>query len=189
MDPLKNTVSIKKNHEFQRLYHKGKSAASPFLAIYTRRNRGGGNRLGLTVGKKVGAPSPATGCAAGSKRSAGSTRGNCRQAATWWSWPGSARLSPAISSWRSLFSPWRTSWAFGRGTRREAGAFMAHPGLPGAHLSHPSALLPFSAHLQPVRAGGGGEVRRLEGGWLALKRILRCQPFHRQKSVEYDPVP
>lgn len=54
MDPLKNTVSIKKNHEFQRLYHKGKSAASPFLAVYTRRNRGGGNRLGLTVGKKVG---------------------------------------------------------------------------------------------------------------------------------------
>ena len=29
----------------------------------------------------------------------------------------------------------------------------------------------------------------LKGGWLALKRILKCQPFHRQKSIEYDPVP
>lgn len=29
----------------------------------------------------------------------------------------------------------------------------------------------------------------VKGGWLALRRILRCQPFHRQKSVEYDPVP
>ncbi len=29
----------------------------------------------------------------------------------------------------------------------------------------------------------------LRGGWLALKRILKCQPFHRQKSIEYDPVP
>ena len=28
-----------------------------------------------------------------------------------------------------------------------------------------------------------------KGGWLALRRILRCQPFHRQKSIEYDPVP
>ena len=27
------------------------------------------------------------------------------------------------------------------------------------------------------------------GGALALKRIAKCQPFHRQKSIEYDPVP
>ena len=29
----------------------------------------------------------------------------------------------------------------------------------------------------------------LKGGWLALRRLGRCHPFHRQKSVEYDPVP
>ena len=29
----------------------------------------------------------------------------------------------------------------------------------------------------------------LKGGFLALRRILRCNPFHRQKSIEYDPVP
>ena len=29
----------------------------------------------------------------------------------------------------------------------------------------------------------------LRGGWLAFKRILKCQPLHRQKSIEYDPVP
>jgi putative membrane protein insertion efficiency factor len=27
------------------------------------------------------------------------------------------------------------------------------------------------------------------GGMLAFKRILKCQPLHRQKSIEYDPVP
>ncbi|MEY8402154.1 membrane protein insertion efficiency factor YidD [Oscillospiraceae bacterium 44-34] len=29
----------------------------------------------------------------------------------------------------------------------------------------------------------------LKGGWLALRRLSRCHPFHRQKSIEYDPVP
>jgi hypothetical protein len=28
-----------------------------------------------------------------------------------------------------------------------------------------------------------------KGGALALRRILKCHPFHRQKTVEYDPVP
>ena len=29
----------------------------------------------------------------------------------------------------------------------------------------------------------------LKGGWLTFRRLLKCQPFHRQKSIEYDPVP
>nr|WP_207754407.1 membrane protein insertion efficiency factor YidD [Pseudoflavonifractor phocaeensis] len=29
----------------------------------------------------------------------------------------------------------------------------------------------------------------LRGGFLALRRLLKCQPFHRQKTIEYDPVP
>lgn len=28
-----------------------------------------------------------------------------------------------------------------------------------------------------------------KGGRLALGRICRCNPFHRQKTIEYDPVP
>ena len=28
-----------------------------------------------------------------------------------------------------------------------------------------------------------------KGGWLALRLVLRCKPFHRQKSIQYDPVP
>ena len=28
-----------------------------------------------------------------------------------------------------------------------------------------------------------------KGGWLSLRRILRCNPFHRQETIEYDPVP
>ena len=29
----------------------------------------------------------------------------------------------------------------------------------------------------------------LKGGWLSLRRLLKCQPFHRQTSIQYDPVP
>ena len=28
-----------------------------------------------------------------------------------------------------------------------------------------------------------------KGGWLAVKRICKCNPLHRQKSIVYDPVP
>ena len=28
-----------------------------------------------------------------------------------------------------------------------------------------------------------------KGALLAVRRILKCHPFHRQKTVEYDPVP
>lgn len=29
----------------------------------------------------------------------------------------------------------------------------------------------------------------LRGSFLALRRILKCHPFHRQISIVYDPVP
>ena len=51
---MRHTVSLKENHLFRRLYAKGKSAASPTLAVYIRGNGRKENRLGLTVGTKVG---------------------------------------------------------------------------------------------------------------------------------------
>lgn len=51
---MKKTVSLKENHVFRRLYHKGQSAVSPYLAIYIRRNGRDKNRLGFTVSTKLG---------------------------------------------------------------------------------------------------------------------------------------
>lgn len=51
---MKKTVPIRENHIFRRLYAKGKSAVTPLLAVYVRRNGRPGNRLGLTVSTKVG---------------------------------------------------------------------------------------------------------------------------------------
>lgn len=50
---MRNTYSLKSNHDFRRLYQRGKSAVSPHLAMYFRQGRGS-SRLGITVGTKVG---------------------------------------------------------------------------------------------------------------------------------------
>ena len=51
---MKKTQSLKKNHEFRRLYSKGKSTSSPYLAVYCRKNRLGINRIGFTVSTRLG---------------------------------------------------------------------------------------------------------------------------------------
>ncbi len=51
---MKRFTSLKKNYEFRRLYYKGKSAAGARLVIYVRPNKLDRNRLGITVGTKIG---------------------------------------------------------------------------------------------------------------------------------------
>lgn len=51
---MQHTVALKQNHEFRRLYSKGKSAVSPYFAVYCRKNRREVSRLGITTGVKLG---------------------------------------------------------------------------------------------------------------------------------------
>lgn len=46
--------TLKKNSDFRRLYTRGKSAVTPYLVVYCRRNRENENRLGYTVSVKLG---------------------------------------------------------------------------------------------------------------------------------------
>ena len=48
------TSSLTKNHEFKRLYNKGKSAASNCVVVYSIRTGKPENRLGVTVSTKLG---------------------------------------------------------------------------------------------------------------------------------------
>ena len=50
---MKFSHSLKLNHIFQRLYRTG-GYANGFLVLYARKNRTGTNRVGITVGKKLG---------------------------------------------------------------------------------------------------------------------------------------
>ncbi len=50
---MKYSSSLKLNHIFRRLYHTSGYADS-YLVLYARKNKTGGNRVGLTVSKKLG---------------------------------------------------------------------------------------------------------------------------------------
>ena len=51
---MKAAVTVKKNHEFRRIYRRGKTAVGPGLVIYCQKNRRGMSRLGITVSTKLG---------------------------------------------------------------------------------------------------------------------------------------
>ena len=51
---MKHTVSLKQNHEFRRLYSKGKSAVSPYFVVYCRKTSRPYSRLGITTSVKLG---------------------------------------------------------------------------------------------------------------------------------------
>ncbi|MFV0504989.1 MAG: ribonuclease P protein component [Lachnospirales bacterium] len=51
---MNNTVSLKKNYEFQNVYKRGKSIANRDLVMYVFPNKKNYNRLGICVSKKVG---------------------------------------------------------------------------------------------------------------------------------------
>ena len=51
---MKKAVTIKLNHEFRRLYNKGKSAVTPSMVVYCRKSRLEHNRVGITVSTKLG---------------------------------------------------------------------------------------------------------------------------------------
>ena len=51
---MKHTESLKKNFQFRHVYHRGRSIANRHLVLYLVKNGTQGNKLGISVSKKVG---------------------------------------------------------------------------------------------------------------------------------------
>jgi len=51
---MQYTQSLTKNYEFKRIYNKGKSTTSKFVAVYCMKNHSAVNKLGITVSTKIG---------------------------------------------------------------------------------------------------------------------------------------
>ena len=51
---MNNSESLKKNHDFQKVYKNGTSKGNRYLVMYVLNNQYMKNRLGISVSKKVG---------------------------------------------------------------------------------------------------------------------------------------
>lgn len=51
---MRFSESLKKNHQFRFVYKCGKSYANKYLVMYIKENGTEGNRIGISVSKKVG---------------------------------------------------------------------------------------------------------------------------------------
>ena len=51
---MKALYTVKKNSDFRRIYARGKSAVTPYMVVYCRKNQTQGNRTGYTVSAKLG---------------------------------------------------------------------------------------------------------------------------------------
>lgn len=51
---MRFSESLKKNHDFRKVYENRKSFGNKFLVMYVLENHKDGNRIGISVSKKVG---------------------------------------------------------------------------------------------------------------------------------------
>lgn len=51
---MRFSKSLKLNHVFRKLYHNGNSSVNRYMVVYCRPNHLQENRIGITVGKKLG---------------------------------------------------------------------------------------------------------------------------------------
>ena len=163
---MKHTVALKQNHEFRRLYSKGKSAVSPYFAIYCRKTKRPNSRLGITTGLKLG---NAVKRNRARRRIRELYRTNESRLLPGYDIVVVARTRVIYGSYGELERSFlqlmrKLGICPPRGARDEGPAALDDPFLPTRDLASAPALLPIHPHLLPVCPGGGGEVRRLERG-------------------------
>ncbi len=165
---MKHTVALKQSHEFRRLYAKGKSAAALPGGLLPE-NRTGGNRLGLTVGKKGGGR---RWCATKVRRRIReiyrTNEGRINPAMTSWWWRGSVRSLPLCQAGGLLSqADGQAGLAPGEEEAREARVLLSLIDFTEVCVTWAAALLPFYPHLLGLHALGGGKIGACKGGWLS----------------------
>ena len=178
---MKAAVTVKENYEFRRIYRKGKSLVSPQMVLYWQKNRQGQSRLGVTVSTKLGhavpplpgaVPAPQAGDAAGLRRD--------------FSGPWAGRPQHLSAAGRDVSPP----AAAGGPCTGGDGMKRALLKLFRFYQTSVSPLFPPRCRYIPTCSEYAVEAVEkygaAKGGLLALRRLMRCHPFHKGG---YDPVP
>ena len=143
--------SLKFNHVFRRLYNKGDSCANRYLVVYCRKNGTKRNRIGLTVGAKLGHAVERNRLR---RRLREIYRLPCRLLTGNWKGP--------ICVWPESSAFMRRKHARRRRTH-EAGAARAHPILSALYFAGTSEKVPVLADMLAVCVRGDREIRRIKG--------------------------
>ena len=167
---MEKTVILNQNRDFLQLYQRGKKIASPYVIIYLRKTRRKHNRLGITVGKKVG-------CAVKRSRA----RRIIRQA-----YRETEHLMPvgvdlvivALPSITGLRSTQLRDYLAGSGVRRIRLYQKVSRLTPAVCRFYPTC----SCYAQTAVLRFGV----VRGGFLALRRLLRCHPWN-PGGIDYVP--
>ena len=187
---MKRAVTLKENYEFRRLYQKGASAVGGGMVLYCRKNRLGHNRLGVTVSVKLGHAVVRNRARRRLREVYRLNSGRLRQG---YDMILVARGRTLTASWKELNEVTDVYIKDFQEAGAAGGPVMMKKVLLALVKFYRVAISPYRPPccryiptcsqyaLEAIEKYGA-----LKGGWLAFRRILRCNPFHKGG---YDPVP
>ena len=177
--------ALKFNHVFRRLYAKGNSCANRYLVVYCRRNGTQKNRVGLTVGAKLGHAVERNRLR---RRLREIYRLHEGQFSRGYDIVVVARAAAIQAPYRQLEGAYlrlaEKLSIYAREAQTETKDTCVYqryisPGFPRRCRFSPTCS---QYAFEAIEKYGA-----IKGGWLAIKRLLRCNPFY--KGDYFDPVP
>ena len=203
---------IKQHSDFQRVYRAGRSFANRYFVLYVFPSDAVRGRVGFAAGKKLGCavtrnrvkrlrdvPAASGPCARGRSTAARRPQGHggCQMSGGRESFPASWRESRHLQGCEesqgytgTRGSSWRPAQSLCRKAKEVLMLKTVLLLLVRFYRGFISPMFPPSCRYVPTCSEYALEaIERYgarRGGWLALKRILRCHPFHKGG---YDPVP